>query len=430
MKKRRRVKKKTDKFSNKFKRFFSNLKHSFFDEVDGDINSKSSFSILEVVFITFISVVFGIVIGYILTYSRNYATVSNSKASEIVTTYQNILDNYYEEVDDEALADAAIQGMIHYLDDPYSNYLDQSDTSSFNESVDGFIVGIGVVVTYQDDYNVIIKVNDDSPASKVGLQVDDVIIRVDQKDVNGLYGSDLTSLIRGEVDTDVVITVLRGEEELDYTVTRAVIELEVVHHDVLVYEDMLVGYIQIDSFASNSYTQFKKALDELEKKKIESLVIDVRSNSGGHLLQTKQILSMFFNKKTVLYQIENRNRSKKVYSDSKESRSYPIAVLINNGSASASEILASCFQDNYKNATIVGTNSYGKGTVQKSQDLSSGSSIKYTTQKWLTAKGEWLNDVGVSPDVYMEQSDAYYENMCSDTDVQLQAALKALKESN
>ena len=236
-------------------------------------------------------------------------------------------------------------------------------------------------------------------------------------------------MIRGEEGTKVKITVKRGEEEKEITVKRGKIELQSVTRSFFIYEDQNIGYIKIDNFAANTYDQFLKALKKLEKKNIDSLVIDVRDNPGGHLLQTKQILSLFFSKKTVLYQVETKDATTKVYSDSSDNRTYPIAVLINGGSASASEILASCFQENYKNATIIGTTSYGKGTVQKSQSLSNGTSIKYTTEKWLTSKGKWLDEVGVTPDVVVEQADSYYEEANYDNDAQLQEAFKHMKES-
>ena len=158
------------------------------------------------------------------------------------------------------------------------------------------------------------------------------------------------------------------------------------------------------------------------------MILDVRDNPGGHLLQTKQILSMFFSKKTVLFQIESKQKKQKVKSLSDEVRDYPVAVLINSSSASASEVVASCFQDNYKDALIVGITSYGKGTVQQSQSLKNGTSIKYTTQKWLTSKGKWLNNTGVTPDVEVQLSESYYQNPVHEEDNQLQEAIQRIVE--
>jgi carboxyl-terminal processing protease len=201
-------------------------------------------------------------------------------------------------------------------------------------------------------------------------------------------------------------------------------------YDSLIEENnKKIGYLQVTSFSNNTYKQFEMKLKKLEKDNIQSLIIDVRDNPGGQLLQTKDILSLFFPKDTVLYQIESKNSKIKVRSTTKESRSYPIAVLINSNSASASEILASCFQERYKKAIIVGSTSYGKGTVQKSQNLSSGTSIKFTTQKWLTSKGKWLEKNGIVPDFVVNQSEEYYQETCMENDAQLQEAITQIKES-
>ena len=187
-----------------------------------------------------------------------------------------------------------------------------------------------------------------------------------------------------------------------------------------------IGYLSIEIFASNTYKQFNKQLKSLEKQGIDSLILDVRDNPGGHLNQINDILSLFFNKKTVLYQIESKGATQKVYSTGNKNRTYDIAVLINGSSASASEILASCFQDNDEHAVIIGTKSYGKGTVQKSFELSTGASLKYTTERWLTAKGAWLNGEGVTPDIVIEQSSEYQTLPTYDVDAQLQKAIEVL----
>lgn len=409
------------------KRFFHKIGDKFFDDVEDELATKTTFSIFEVIILIIISILFGIIIGYFITYTREAKSVSESNVSKIVETYNDIVDNYYDEIDEDALGNAAIKAMIESLDDPYSNYMDSDTTSDFNDTIEGSFVGIGVTVTFNEDSNVITEVNSNGPADKAGLEVDDIILKVDENDVSNASSSELSNLIRGTAGTKVKITVKRGDDTNTFTVTRDVIEIESVVNKVINYNNQKVGYIRIESFASNTYTQFSKALKRLEKKNISSLIIDVRNNPGGHLLQTKEILSMFFNKKTVLYQIQSKNTKKKVYSLSNETRSYPVAVLINKGSASASEILASCFKDNYDNAIIVGVTSYGKGTVQKTDSFSNGTSIKYTTRKWLTSKGKWINGKGIVPDYEVEQSSEYYDNPNYNTDTQLQEALSILK---
>ena len=396
--------------------------------VQEDMEKDSSdFSFVEVVIVVVISILFGVVIGYMITYSNSpFHRSKHSNLDEIVNTYQNIVDNYYGDLDEDKLSSAAIQGMVESLDDPYSVYLNETETNDFNETIDGSFVGIGVVVLYENESTRIIEVYDDYPAQKAGLKADDVLVAIDGKNVEGSNSVDISKLIRGEKGTEVVITVRRGEQELDFTVTRDTIQLPSVTHTI--YEDT-IGYIKIDSFSSNTYDQFKKALLDLESKNIKSLIIDVRDNPGGHLLQTKQILSLFFNKKTVLYQVESKTKKQKAHSTSKESRDYPVGILINHSSASASEILATCFQENYQNAFVMGEKSIGKGTVQTAQELSNGTSIKYTTQKWLTSKGVWIHGEGVTPDIEVTQVDEYYYEPVVENDHILQEAIQKLKES-
>ena len=404
------------------------IENFFYDDLDDDFRSKSTFSIFEVVIIILISILFGVILGYIITYSRNpiSGVRANVNLTEVVNTYNDIVDNYYGKVDEDVLSEAAIKAMIESLDDPYSNFMDIQTTNDFNESVDGSFVGIGVVVAYEDEYNVIIDVIEGSPAEKAGFKVDDIITKVDKKSAHNMTGEELSKLVRGKIGTKVKITVKRDDKEKEITVKRDLVELNSVTNDIFDYEGLKIGYIKIDSFASNTYNQFKKAIRKMDKNKIDSLIIDVRDNPGGHLQQTREILSMFFPKNTVLYQIESNSEKSKIRSITSDTKDYPVAVLINSGSASASEILASCFQENYKNAIIVGTKSYGKGTVQKSQNLTSGTSIKYTVQKWLTSKGKWIDNKGVIPDVEVEQVS---EESDFNNDAQLQEALKQLKES-
>ena len=407
------------KIDNKFKK----IERRIFKDSD-----NSNFSLFEVIIIILISILFGVIIGYLITFSKG-SSASDSNIEEIVETYHNIVDEYYDNVDKDKISEAAIKGMIDSLEDPYSNYMDTDTTGDFNEQIEGTFVGIGVVVQYTGEYNTIIEVYKGGPAKKVGLKKNDIIIKVDGEDVKNVHGDEIAKKIRGVEGTHVVITVRRGEEELEFDVSRGKIDIPSVSTEIFEKDDKKIGYLRIESFAANTYTQFNKALKKLEKKKIDSLILDVRSNPGGHLLQTRQILSLFFDKKTVLYQVQAKKTKKKVYSLSNDKREYPIVVLIDSGSASASEILASCFKENYKNINIIGNKSYGKGTVQKSKSLNSGTSIKYTTEKWLTSKGKWINKKGVKPNIEVSLGEEYVNNPGHDTDAQLQKAIEILKES-
>ena len=414
------------KKTKKKKSFIKNIKKTINKQING--KDVTSFTILEVVLIIFISILFGIIVGYFINYSRN-DTTKDSDLNEIVSTYNNIVKNYYGDVDKSVLKDEAIKGMVDSLNDPYSSYMEGKTADEFNETIDGSFTGIGVAIQDGGDYTTIVEVYDDSPAKKVGMAVGDVIVKVNGDDVKGVSGTELAQMVRGKKGTKVSITVKRNEEEITLDIKRDVVDLISVTDKIIEYDGKNIGYIRIESFAANTYSQFYKSLKALESKKIDSLIIDVRSNPGGHLQQTKQILSLFFDSKTVLYQIKSKNKIEKVYSYSNESRKYPIAVLVDSVSASASEILASCFKENYKKVFIVGNTTYGKGTVQYTDTLNNGTTIKYTTETWLTSKGKFINDVGVTPTVEVDLTDEYVKNPCDDTDDQLKMALEKLKES-
>lgn len=413
----------------KKKESFLKKRSGIFNELEIDLEGDSKFSIFEVIIVTFISIIFGIIVGYILTYTSTpiKAIKSDPNLEEIISAYNTLKNNYYDDVDEVSLADNAIKGMVSSLNDSYSSFMDNKTAESFNESVDGFFVGIGVTIMYSDGYNQIIKVDDSGPGDKAGLKVNDIILSVDGNSVKGVYGEELTSLIKGKSGSKVKIMIKRGNVTKTVTVKRGIIEIENVTSHLLEENGKKIGYINVAVFASNTFKQFRKNLSRMEKKNAEALIIDLRDNPGGHLSQTRDILSMFFDKKTVLYELQNKNKVSKIYSSSNDTRNYPIVILVNGNSASASEVMASCFNDNYKNATIVGTKTYGKGTVQQTVKLSSGTSFKYTTEKWLTSKGKTVDGVGINPDINIELDQSYYSNPTYENDLQVKKAVEILK---
>ena len=390
-------------------------------------NKEDGFNIFEVVVIIFISVLFGVIVGCIIATS-NLGIVgreASEELQEVISTYTNIIDEYYEDVNEKDLMNAAISGMVSVLDDPYSTYLDSSQTYSFNQSVDGEYVGLGIVITWNDGECVITEITKDTPAEKAGLKKDDLIVAVNKNDVTKSTLEEISELLTGKKGTKVTLEVMREGERLEFEVTRDTIQIQSVFGSV---KDNNIGYLKIDNFASNTFKQFEKELKKLEKKNIESLIIDVRCNSGGRLNQVNDILDMFLGKNVEIYRIETKGKQKKIYTTDKTTRSYPVVVLVDEGSASASEILASAFQDKYKKATIVGTQTYGKGSIQKAVELPGGSSLKYTTQRWLTSKGKSLQGKGLTPDVLVDQSEEYYNNPTDEIDAQLQKALEILNK--
>lgn len=422
-------KKITNFFDNIKKKFKSTKRNNKLKKLFGN-RSEDGFSTFEVVLIIFISVLFGVIVGCIISVSNNGLVGSevSTELQEVITTYDNILNEYYGEVEESDLMNAAISGMVSILDDPYSTYMDSNDTYSFNQSVDGEYVGLGITITWLDGICTITEVVEDSPAEKKGLEVGDVLVAVDDIDVTSSTLDEISSLLAGAEGASVKVTVERGEERKDFTIKRAVIEIKSVYSKTIESGMKKMGYIQIDNFASNTAEQFSENLEELESQDIDSLIIDVRCNSGGRLSQVNAIMDEFLGKNVVIYQIETKGEIEEIKTSDKTKRSYPVVVLVNEGSASASEILATAFNDNYKKATIVGTTTYGKGTIQKAVELSSGASLKYTTQRWLTSKGEDLQGVGLTPDVVVEQSAEYYNESTSENDAQLLKAIEILAE--
>lgn len=394
------------------------------------IEEEKSFTFngFEVCWMIILSICFGMIIGFLVTYRRNPMSGEevSDELQEFIQVYDNIRENSYSDAKDKELLEAAISGMVGSLGDPYSVYMNEEATSEFNESIDGTYTGIGAAVQTVDGKNIIAQVYKGLAAEEAGLKVDDVVIKVDGKDVTEMNSTEISDLVRGKVNTKVKVTVLRKDKEKTFTIKRTKVELNYTHSRVIEKNDKKIGYLFIESFSSNIFKQVEKELKSLEEKNIDSLIIDLRENPGGYLAQARKVLDLFFDKKTVLYQIENNNGVKKYYASDSEKRTYPIVLLGSNSTASAAEVVISCFMDNYKKATYVGETTYGKGTVQRSILLSTGSSVKYTTQKWLTSKGKSIDKKGIQPDEVVLLNSEYYDNPCDETDKQLQAALDIL----
>ena len=390
----------------------------------------NTYGLLEVLIVAFIFTLFGIVIGYLLNYGKDTYTGKKMPKSieEFIDTYETIHENYYGELDDKKLMEAAINGMVSSLEDPYSSYMNVEDASEFDEENTGSYVGIGVTVEYGDNVNKIIDVNKEAPAYKAGIKEGDIIIEVDGTDVTNVFGDDLSSLIRGKAGSPVDVKVKRGDEVILFKITREQIDLISVYGYIIANNVKKVGIITITSFSSNTYKKIEKVMKQFYKEEVDCLVIDVRNNLGGQLAQVRNILDVFFEKNTILFQVKSKNNTLKIKASNKKKRNYPVAVVINNGSASASEVLAACFKDNYKKAFIVGDQSFGKGTVQKTVSLKGGGKYKYTVEQWLTPKGKWIEGDGITPTHKVANSEEYYNNPSYDNDDQLKKAIELVSK--
>ena len=382
-----------------------------------DEEERLYFSLAEVVVIFILALLLGGVLGGLAVFSKSK---SDKDLEDFHSFYYDITKNYYKKINKEELVNAAIDGMLNYLGDPYSNYMDEEETNNFDTTVNGSYKGIGVTVAFVNEKPTVIGVFKNSPADKAGLKENDILLTINKKDVSGKTLDQIVEIIKSSNKADIVV--LRDDKKKKFTISLDTVLIPSVTSEVYEKNDKKIGVISVSVFSLNTYNEFNTTLKSLEKKKIDSLVIDVRENPGGHLDQVTKVLSLFMDKKKVIYQIKSNKKTTKVYSETNEKRDYPVAVLIDGNSASAAEVLTAGLKESY-NAKVVGVKSYGKGTVQKEYSLSSGSSVKYTIEQWLTPKGKSINGKGIEPTDKVELSEDYFKNPSAETDNQLQTAL-------
>lgn len=392
---------------------------------------KKNFNYKEVIFLVILTCVVSLWMGNAIKLNKiEPKTESDDYLKEFEENYQYILDNYYDEVNKEAIIKGAISGMVNALGDDYSVAINDESSNNFNTRLTGSYSGIGIEIVNDNNYNIIISdVFEDTPAAKAGLQVMDVILSIDDVDFSNKKTSELTDYIKESNKEKYIIKVKRGTEELSFEIERQLIQIKSIYSELKEIDDHKIGYIYISVFASNTADQFKAAVESLEKQGMDSLIIDVRYNTGGHLTSAVEILSYLLSSDKVIYQIESKGITTKYYSKGSETKTYPIVVLQNKSSASASELLSAALKEEY-GATIIGEVSYGKGTVQELVTLTDGTQYKFTTKKWLTPKGNWINGVGVSVDIEEALSKEYENNPTEENDNQLQRAIQYLKETD
>jgi len=357
--------------------------------------------------------------------NKNSDKVETSGFNEVSALYDKILNEYYTNVDEETLIEGAMSGMLSTLD-VNSSFLDQNATNSFNNRMKGEYYGIGIEALTLNDVGVlVVGVLENSPAEKNGLKDGDIILSINGISLKGKTASYFTSLVNS-LETDLKLKITRDDKILDFTLSAEKIIISSVSTNTFLKEGKRVGYIKISIFAANTASQFTTKLQELESSGIDSLIIDVRDNAGGYLSNTATILELFMKKGAVLYQTETKDATTKRKDLTDTSRNYPVAILVNGSSASASEVLAASFEDNY-NSELIGTTTYGKGTVQETISVLDGSSTaKITTKKWLTPKGVWIDGKGLEPTIKIEINDNYLTNPIFENDNQLSVALNTI----
>ena len=342
---------------------------------------------------------------------------SEQLTTEQLTTEQNILDNnFYFEEDEQAKQDGIIKGYMEGLDDPYSVYYTKKEYDEFKEDTDGEYVGVGVQVSQSKETNIItvVKVFDDSPAKNAGIEAKDVITKVNGEDVSEQELDAVVEKIRGVEGTDVTITVYRSSDskDHDYTMKRRKVENPTVEYKML---DNNIGYIAVSSFYEVTGKQFIDAVGKLNVEGMEGLIIDLRDNGGGLLDIAVEMLDFMLPDNI----IDSYN------STDEQKFTKPLVLLVNEYSASASEIFAGAIKD-YGIGTLVGTNTYGKGIVQRLFPLNDGSAVKVTIAKYFTPNGNDIHKIGIKPDIEVEFDAKQYKDSDGEKDNQLDAAVEEM----
>ena len=404
----------TNEFTNKDNKIKSRVK-----------KNKNLFKISELFSLIIITMIVSLTLGYFLGQRMNGTTKLSDEMKKFINDYNEIKENYYEDINDKEILKKALESVVNSLGDPYSTVIDNSLSNSINTELKGQYSGFGIqIANTKDNRILIVSIIDDSPALEAGLKAGDIILKMDGESVEGKTTDEFTKLVKGSNKQTITLTLLRDNKEIDIAVTRKIVTLKSVSSKIFEQDGKKVGYIYISIFAANTDSQFKKELIDLEKKGINSLIIDVRDNTGGHLTSVENIISMFLDKKHVIYQIESKGKTTKTYSKNNDSKKYKVVMLVNENSASASEMLTAAMKEEY-NSEVVGMKTFGKGTVQEVGNTSNTNlNYKITTKKWLTPKGNWINKKGIEPTIKVELSKDYIKNPSEETDNQLKTAIE------
>lgn len=338
----------------------------------------------------------------------------DTEMEKVKQVYELIDKNFIEDVEEGQLIEGAIDGMLETLDDPYSSFMTSEATERFNEQIESSFQGIGAEVSMVEGKVTIVAPIKGSPAEDAGLRPNDQILQVDEEDLDGLNLNEAVEKIRGEKGSEVTLLVERkgSSEPFEVELVRDDIPIETVYTETEDIDEKKTGIVEIRTFSETTASEFTEAITTLEEDGIEGLVIDVRGNPGGLLDSVEEILYEFIPSDIPYLQIEDGEGNKEEhYSDLDEKKPYPINIIIDEGSASASEILAVALKE--IGYDTVGMTSFGKGTVQQAVpigDKKAGNTLKLTFFKWLSPKGNWINEVGVEPTVEQEQPPFFYAN--------------------
>lgn len=401
---------------------------------------KKTFKKTEVIILVSITFIVSLFLGICLGNINDILSFDIFKTSKIcgysdkhldnfAKNYKYIVKHYYKKIDKNKLIDDAIAGMMKSLDDPYSVYMDEDESSGFNISLDGEYKGLGVQIAKDTEKKamIVLYVFKDSPADKAGLKVGDYITKLNNKSLENKTPNQFSKSVINSKKSKFDLTILRDGEEKKITVIKNNVVINSVVSEVYKRNDKKIGYLYISIFANNTPEQFAKELEKLEKENIDSLILDVRSNTGGHLMAVQLILEKLLTRRQVTYQLQIGKKVSKYYGKASDNKPYNIVLLGNGDSASASEILISSLMENY-DCKFFGEKTYGKGTVQEMVTMSNNKQYKITTKKWLTPNGKWVNDTkGIKPTDEVKLDKKYAETHKDEDDNQLQAVLNYLE---
>ena len=403
-------------------------------------NKQKRQNIYRVIMLVVLTAVITFMVTTIAMYSKfqNSGSLSSNGSSSssentLVKTLQSfkamINKLYIGDVDEDAMIEGALKGYVEGLGDPYTEYYTKEEMADLREELNSEYVGIGVYIGNNavDNTIVIAGTIKSSPAEEAGLKAGDVVEKIDDVSYTGKQLSEATKVLKAEEGTTVKLTILRDEKEIEINITRRKITVEHVSSKML---DNNVAYIKIDSFDNNVADSFKSQLTDLMKGNVNGIIIDLRSNGGGIVTEATDIADLFLEKdETILITKSKKDNEEKITKSKQEPivKNTPVVILVNEATASASEILAGALKDKY-NATIVGKTTYGKGVIQSLYNLKDGSGLKITTDEYFTPNHNKIQKTGITPDVEVDltkDADGNYET--GDKDAQLLKAIEVIK---
>ncbi|WP_341730505.1 carboxyl-terminal processing protease CtpC [Microcoleus sp. EPA2] len=311
----------------------------------------------------------------------------------------------------------AVREMLKKLDDPYTRFMNPQEFKNMQVDTSGELTGVGIQLTQDEKTKklVVISPIEDTPAFKAGIQAKDIISKIDGKSTQGMDTNQAVNLIRGQVNTEVTLTIIRNNKEIEFKLKRAKIEIHPVRHSVQKSPMGEIGYIRLNQFSANAGSEMRSAIQDLEKKKVTGYILDLRSNPGGLLYGSIEIARMWLQEGTIVSTVDRIGETDRQTANKKAITDKPLVILVDGGSASASEILSGALQDN-KRAVLVGTKTFGKGLVQSVRGVGNGSGLAVTIAKYFTPNGRDINHLGIEPDVKIELTEAQKEELRRDRD--------------